>query len=124
VHFMFSPIGSAGDVHPMLGIAVELQKRGHEITFLANGYFQETVERHGLRFVELGSRDYFHSVVNHPDLWNPRRAFRYVFQKAVQPILRGQYAAIEEQFRLRDTVVVASCLGSVPGAPTTSWACR
>ena len=111
VRFIFSPIGSAGDVHPMLGIAVELHKRGHHVTFLANGYFQETVERCGLRFVELGSREYFDSVVNDPDLWKPRRAFRYVFEKAVQPVLRKQYAAIEERSRSGDTVVVASCLG-------------
>ncbi len=111
MHFIFSPIGSAGDVHPMLGIAVELQKRGHEITFQTNGYFQETVERQGLRFVELGSKDQFLAVANHPDLWKPRRAFRYVFQKAIQPILRLQYAAIEEYSKSRDTVVVASCTG-------------
>jgi rhamnosyltransferase subunit B len=111
VHFIFSPIGSAGDVHPLLGIAVELRKRGHEVTFLANGYFQETVERFGLPFVELGSREYFHSVVHDSDLWNPRHAFRYVFQKAVLPVLRGQYAAIEERSKSRETVVVAGCLG-------------
>ena len=111
MHFIFSPIGSAGDVHPLLGIAIVLQKRGHEITFLTHGYFQETVQRYGLRFVELGSKDQFLSVANHPDLWKPRRAFRYVFQKGVQPVLRLQYAAIEEHSRSRDTVVVASCLG-------------
>ncbi len=111
MHFIFSPIGSAGDVHPMLGIAVELHRRGYEITFLANGYFRETVEQCGLRFVELGSREYFHSVTNDPDLWNPRHAFRYVFQRAVLPILRGQYAEIEERSKSDDTVVIASCLG-------------
>ncbi len=111
MHFVFSPIGSAGDVHPMLGIAVELHRRGHDVTFLANGYFRETVERCGLRFVELGTREHFHAVTNSPDLWKPRRAFRYVFQNAVQPILRGQYAAIEEHSRSGDTAVIASCLG-------------
>lgn len=111
MHFIFSPIGSAGDVHPMLGIAVELHGRGHEVTFLANGYFQETVERCGLHFVELGSREHFHSVASDPDLWKPRRAFRYVVQKAVQPILRGQYAAIEEHSGANNTVVIANCLG-------------
>ena len=111
MHFIFSPIGSAGNVHPMLGIAVELHRRGYEITFLANGYFRETVEQCGLRFVELGSREYFHSVTNDPDLWNPRHAFRYVFQRAVLPILRGQYAEIEERSKSDDTVVIASCLG-------------
>lgn len=111
MHFIFSPIGSAGDVHPMLGVALELHRRGHEITFLANGYFQETIERCGLRFVELGTREHFHSVASDPDLWNPRCAFRYVFQNAVQPILRGQYVAIEERSRSRDTVVIANCLG-------------
>jgi rhamnosyltransferase subunit B len=95
----------------MLGIAVALQKRGYEITFQTNGYFQKTVERHGLRFIELGSQDQFLAVADHPDLWKPRRAFRYIFQKAIQPTLRLQYAAIEEYSKSRDTVVIASCIG-------------
>jgi rhamnosyltransferase subunit B len=95
----------------MLGIAVELHGRGHEVTFLANGYFQETVERCGLRFLQLDTREHFHFVTGHSDLWKPRRAFRYVLQQTVLPIIRDQYAFIKEHSRSKETVVVASCLG-------------
>ena len=36
MHFIVSPIGSAGDVHPFLGLAVALQQRGHRVTVVVN----------------------------------------------------------------------------------------
>ena len=111
MHCIFSPIGSAGDVNPMLGIAAALHGRGHDVSFVANGYFRESVERAGLQFVELGTRELFHAIANHPNLWKPHRAFSYVFHQAVLPILRGQYAVIEALRRPGESVVVANCLG-------------
>jgi UDP:flavonoid glycosyltransferase YjiC (YdhE family) len=111
LHFIFSPIGSAGDVHPMLGPAVELHRRGHQVTFLVNGYFRELVERYGLRFLELGSKEEFVALLCHPDLWNPLRAFKYIFLAVVRPQLRRQYAVVAEHWQSAGAVAVANCLG-------------
>jgi len=111
LHFVFSPLGSAGDVHPMLGIAIELHRRGHKVTILANSHFRELIERYGLKFVELGSKEEFFAVLNHPDLWNPLRAFKYVFRTAVQPYLRRQYEVLAEHWQTDRAVAVANCLG-------------
>jgi rhamnosyltransferase subunit B len=111
LHFIFSPIGSAGDVHPMLGIAVELRRRGHPVTLLANGYFRELVERYGLSFLELGSEEGFFATLRDPRLWQPLRAFKYVFRSMVQPQLRQQYAILAQHAQSKDTVAIANCLG-------------
>ena len=111
MHFIFSPLGSAGDVYPMLGIAIELRQRGHEITFLVNGYFRELVERHGLPWVELGTREEFLAAVNHPDLWKPLRSFNYLFHRGIEPFFGKQYAAVAEHAKSAGSVVIASCLG-------------
>ncbi len=111
LHFIFSPIGSAGDVHPMLSVALELQRRGHEITFVVNGYFRELIDRHGLRHVPLGSREEFLAGANHPDLWNPMRAFPHIYRSIVEPHLRTQYLAFAERYLPGQTVGIVNCFG-------------
>lgn len=39
MHALLIPFGSAGDVNPFLGLAAELQRRGHTVTVATNGYF-------------------------------------------------------------------------------------
>ena len=36
------PVGSAGDVHPFVPVALELQARGHDGTVVTNGCFTPT----------------------------------------------------------------------------------
>ena len=59
MHFLLMPQGSSGDVNPLLGIGRELARRGHEVTVATCGYFAETVQRAGLRFVEQGTKEQY-----------------------------------------------------------------
>lgn len=111
MHFFFSPIGSAGDVHPMLGVALELRQRGHAITFIVSGYFRELIERHSLRYIESSSKDQFLAGANHPDLWNPLRAFGHIYRNVVQPHFRTQYDAFAEGHRQGNAVGIINCFG-------------
>jgi UDP:flavonoid glycosyltransferase YjiC (YdhE family) len=104
-------MGSAGDVHPMLGLALELRNRGHKITFVTNGYFRELVERHGLEYVELGTKEQFLESANHPDLWHPTRSFPYIFRSGLQPSLRPHFEIHRDRFVRGRTVAIGSCLG-------------
>jgi UDP:flavonoid glycosyltransferase YjiC (YdhE family) len=104
------PIGSSGDVHPFVGLAGALEARGHHVTFVVCGYFRELVERAGLEYVELGTREEFLSALDHPDLWHPRRAFGHVFRLAAQT-LRRQYHLIAERSGAGEIVVLTSLLG-------------
>jgi UDP:flavonoid glycosyltransferase YjiC (YdhE family) len=105
------PVGSAGDVHPMLGLSLALRRRGHRVTFVTSGYFRRLVETLGLEYVELGTEDDFLRLSGHADLWHPRRSFSYICRHAVAPLLRPQYEMIAERFEPGRTVVVSSCLG-------------
>lgn len=111
MRYILSPIGSAGDVHPMLGLALELQSRGHDVTFLASGYFRETVQRSGLEFVELGSHEQFVASMQAPDLWDPMRAFQHIYRSIVQPNLETQYRLFTETSQVEGTVGIANCFG-------------
>ncbi len=54
--FLLNPMGTAGDVHPYLGMAVELQKRGHQVVLLTNEVFSDAAKRLCIPFVALGER--------------------------------------------------------------------
>lgn len=109
MNFILTTFGSAGDVFPMLGLAIQLKQRGHRVTLVTNGYFAPLAEKHGIEFESLGTPQQYLDCIQDPDLWNPRKAFGYIFG-VFQPYLRRQHEWIVEQAALQPTTVVASCL--------------
>jgi UDP:flavonoid glycosyltransferase YjiC (YdhE family) len=110
MRFICSTFGSAGDVFPMLGLALELQHRGHEVTLATNEYFADVVTANGVAFEPVGSADAFQASVRSPDLWHPQRAFRHVFS-FLSPALREQYALHARHAGDTDVVGITNCFG-------------
>jgi rhamnosyltransferase subunit B len=50
---VITTIGSLGDLHPKIAIALELQKRGHDVVFATHQEYQSKVEALGLEFHRL-----------------------------------------------------------------------
>lgn len=98
MRLVVSTFGSAGDVFPMLGLALALRGRGHDVTFATNPYFKEPVRRQGLPFEPLGTAEGFLATARDPGLWKPRTGFRVVFE-GLQSAIRQQYA-LHERLRL------------------------
>ncbi|MCA9178947.1 MAG: glycosyltransferase family 1 protein [Planctomycetales bacterium] len=109
MHFILSPVGSAGDVHPYLGLAIAMRERGHRVTFVINGYFHDLVASHGFEQLEFGTAEQFLEASNHPDLWHPRRAMRYVMHWVLKHAMR-QYELVMEAYQ-PGSRVLSSCLG-------------
>ena len=109
-HVILCAVGSAGDVHPILGLGRMLKQRGCRITFLTAGYFKNAVEKAGFEFVDTLPNCDFHSMLNDPMIWHALRGTRKVMELAVQPMLPTTYAAIEQHYDPRSTQVVASTL--------------
>jgi len=109
-HFLLIPVGSHGDVNPFVGLGAALKSRGHRVTVATNGYFEDLVRKEGLEFVELGSRDEFLRMVNHPDLWDPVRSAYLIYREGVVPLLRPMYKMIEQEAVPGETVLVGSIL--------------
>jgi UDP:flavonoid glycosyltransferase YjiC (YdhE family) len=108
-HFVLAPVGSAGDVHPFLGIGGELRRRGHQVTLLAGETFRGAAERAGFDFIANWSEDGFEKLTRHPDLWHPQRGLRVVLE-AVSVMLAPTYAALEELYEPGRTVLVGHTL--------------
>ena len=66
-------VGSAGDVHPFVGLGLELQRRGHRVTLVTNPYFRPLIERVGLPFIPVGTTEDYDRLTAHPKMWHSRK---------------------------------------------------
>lgn len=108
MHFFLTTFGSAGDVFPMMGLALELRRRGHEVTLATNETFASLAQRHDLSFEVLGTREDFIACISHADLWHPRKAFAHVY-RSLQPGLKTQYELLARHAARKPTVAIANC---------------
>jgi UDP:flavonoid glycosyltransferase YjiC (YdhE family) len=102
--------GSSGDVHPFVGIGRALKARGHLVTLATNDYFQTMVERAGLGFYGIGTREEFLEVTVHPDLWHPLKGARFIASRCMAPTLGPTFDFIRDHNQPGQTVVLANTL--------------
>ena len=110
MRILIQTLGSAGDVHPFLGIGQALAARGHEVIVFANEVFGETIEKAGLEHVPVGSADWYHEATANPDLWHPRKGLALVMNEGVVPSL-GEYVDRMTERVNGETIVIGSTLG-------------
>jgi UDP:flavonoid glycosyltransferase YjiC (YdhE family) len=111
MHFVVSPFGSDGDVHPLLALALALRGRGHEVTFLTNEHFGGLARRFGVEFQPLGSDADFQALTGDPNMWRPLRACQHAFRRGVMPLMRDHYQILLQHQRQRPTVAISSVAG-------------
>lgn len=108
--FVFVPVGSHGDVHPIVGLAVAMQARGHRVVVVANGYFRSLIERNGLEYIELGTAEQYLEITQRADIWHPREGSRIVLQAIVNRQLRPAYDLLLDLWLQEPYTLVASPL--------------
>jgi UDP:flavonoid glycosyltransferase YjiC (YdhE family) len=115
--------GSAGDVHPLLGLGQALKTRGHSVTLIANGGFETLARPEGLAFVGLPDPKRLPA----PPTWEAGglssfagRMLRTALQPLIHgwsksarvstlaPLIRPVYQAIADRFVRGRSVVVAA----------------
>ena len=109
MNVMLIPMGSAGDVYPLVGLGVSLRSRGHRVEVIANSYYQSVIERAGLLFVELGTYEDLRPGMENPDLWHRQKGF-LVLARSILPLIRPLYEIIARHYVPGETIVVASSL--------------
>lgn len=103
-------LGSHGDVHPFIGLALRLRERGHSVSIATNGYFQPLVEHHGIEFIQCGTAREYVSLASNRDLWHPLRSMQAVFGGTAR-YLRPMYELARDFAASRsNAVIVASSL--------------
>ncbi|MBI1290285.1 glycosyltransferase [bacterium] len=108
--FVITTFGSAGDVHPFMALALQLQGRGHEVVIVTSVKFQPAIEARGLRCVPLGSVEEYDRVLLDPRLWDRDRGLEVVLgmmTKGLAPTIE----VLRKEIVAGATVLVASSLG-------------
>jgi rhamnosyltransferase subunit B len=106
-HVLIATIGSFGDLHPYLAIALGLKQRGHHVTIASSGMYREKVESEGLRFVAIPP--HMGDIEHNPEV--RRRAMaaidgtRYVVKEIFLPPIEEAYRILLEEARSADVLL-------------------
>jgi len=87
LHIVIYALGTGGDIDPMIGVGIELQKRGYAVTFLSNDYFKSRIIAVGFEFVSVGTVEQYHKG-NNVEAWESRNHtdnFQYYHAPAFEP---------------------------------------
>jgi rhamnosyltransferase subunit B len=108
MNVLITPVGSAGDNYPFIGLGVEFARRGHRVTVITNDHFAPLVRGRGLEFVSIGTDDEYRSVITDPVIWHPRRGF-----KRIMDLVAEQNQRLMNEVRSRidaDALIVSHTL--------------
>jgi rhamnosyltransferase subunit B len=88
---VLATIGSLGDLHPKVALALELKKRGHDVTIAAMEYYRERIEPLGIAFASMAP----HLVPGDKDLarelMDSRKGSEKILREIIMPSLRHMY---------------------------------
>jgi rhamnosyltransferase subunit B len=88
---LIHPFGSYGDIHPYMGLALELQRRGHQPLIATSSIYRQKIEAEGIAFRAI-----------RPDLprinqelmrqvFDRRKGTEFIFRHILMPNLRDSY---------------------------------
>ncbi|HYK42783.1 MAG TPA: glycosyltransferase, partial [Thermoanaerobaculia bacterium] len=103
---LFTTVGTAGDVLPLLRIGRRLVERGHEVSLLTHFGFRTLTEEAGLEFAAIDDAEQHARSLEDGPLVNTPRGIVEFMRRHYMPRVIGEYERIRERCR-PDTVVVA-----------------
>jgi rhamnosyltransferase subunit B len=99
-------LGSLGDLHPQIAIALELRQRGHEIVFTTHQTYQAKIEALGFEFhrlrPDLPGTDEPQVMAQMMDL---KTGSEYIIRKWLMPNLRDTYDDLMDSAKDADFIV-------------------
>jgi rhamnosyltransferase subunit B len=104
------PFGSYGDVHPFVGLGLELKRRGHDIVMVTNAHFRKMATAAGFAFVETSSEEIYRESMDNKLLWHPNKGFPYLAENFVIPMIRPIYDIIRDLYKPGETIAISGSL--------------
>jgi len=112
---LLSTLGSLGDLHPIMGLALALQARGHSVALATSDFYQQRIDAAGLEFRPLrplGTPDDPETLRR---VFDPRKGPEYLVRTMLLPHIRDMYsdlaaAAQGADFLISGEVVLAAPL--------------
>lgn len=85
-------IGTLGDLHPMIAVALDLRERGHHVVFVTHQVYQSKIAALGLEFHAM--RPDFTAAIDPQEMariMNPKTGQEYMMNQWLNPNLRDMY---------------------------------
>ncbi|ALI97703.1 hypothetical protein DC20_00230 [Rufibacter tibetensis] len=98
-------LGTLGDINPMVALALELKKRGYQISFSTSKYFQPYIEKHGLCFHEVlpnldpNNKEMIQTVLD------PKNGPERFHREIIFPHVAESYASFLETAKEADLII-------------------
>jgi rhamnosyltransferase subunit B len=116
-------MGSAGDVHPFIGLGRALKTRGHKVHLATSPAFKNAVTAADLDFHPLGTVEDFQKVQDNPDLWHPQRSLPLIVKHVASPSYPLILDLCRELHEPGNTVIISSSLGFGASIPSEVLDC-
>jgi rhamnosyltransferase subunit B len=105
--FVFTTLGSLGDLHPYIAIARELTTRGHQAVLVTMEDYREMVEKAGIDFVpippSINAREDRHELIKR--LFHVRNGPKILLREIVMPYLQPVYEQLMGASREADLLI-------------------
>jgi UDP:flavonoid glycosyltransferase YjiC (YdhE family) len=111
---VLATFGSLGDLHPYIGIGLELQKRGYHVVIASCGGYRGTVEGEGIEFASLRPEVPMEDHEMLRKIMDGKNGPRYLFCDVIIPSLRDTHADLLAACLDADAIVGHPLLFSVP----------
>lgn len=103
---VLATIGSLGDLHPKMAIALELRKRGHDVAFATHKEYQSKIEALGFEFHRLRPDN---TALSDPQemarMMDLQKGTEYVIRQWVCPSLRDTYTDLMNCAKNADLII-------------------
>jgi rhamnosyltransferase subunit B len=114
---LLSTLGSLGDLHPIMGLELALQARGHDVALATSDFYREKITASGLEFRPLrplGTPDDPETLRR---VFDPRKGPEYLLRTMLLPHIADMYADLSQaaegaDFLISGEVVLAASLVS------------
>ena len=101
---VIATIGSLGDLHPAIALALELQARGHQITLATSAIYQKKIEQTGINFRSLRP-DLPESPEITEKIMHPTKGLEFIFRKIFLPALPETYTDLMDAVKGCDLLI-------------------
>ena len=102
--------GSRGDIHPLLGLADTLRRRGHDVRILVNPVYRDLVRDSEFTFVPVGDAEEMISIRRKPEALTYNHGWKLWLKHCGILPMRSLYRAIAENYEPLNTVVLGNYL--------------
>ena len=118
---VFATIGSLGDLHPVLALALELRRRGHRVEIATSEFYREKISALGLGFHPLRPEMKVVDEALVRRIMDGRRGSAYLLRDLIFPAVRAMHADLARAVAGADLLVASELIYAAPIlAETTS----